>query len=187
MDDYDHTRAFQEAFGVHDARWHLGKAARELARYHAADTTEARVDSLLNFATSLIALEDWSLPENVKDEAAWRGGIRSESPSHAFIALIALVAKHRHLGDGQFSRLRFENGQIHAWTEEARPTNLIEHLSRSLPSSQIRAVQTQVDDDEITGYVVIFEVDGLRHEGTFKPLEEVMKDALSFWERRLAI
>jgi hypothetical protein len=182
---YDHTQAFQEAFGARDAKWFLGKASRELAKYHEAKDTESRVDSLLNFASSLIALEDWSLPQNVNDEAAWRGGIRSESPAHAFIALIALVAKHRQLKDGRFSSLRLENGQIHAWTEEATPTSLIEHLSRTLPSSKVKAVQTRVDDDEIAGYVVILEVDGLKHNGTFVPLEDVMRHALKFWEERL--
>jgi hypothetical protein len=54
---YDHTEAVEEAFVARDAKWFLGRAERELARYNAATDADNRVDSLLNFASSLIALE----------------------------------------------------------------------------------------------------------------------------------
>lgn len=155
MPTYDHTKAFQDAFGAQDAKWFLEKAARELKRYHEATTVEHQVDAALNFAGSLIALEDWSIPEDVKDEAGWRGKIRSKSSAHGLIALIALIAKHRRLKDRRFSNLRLENGEVHAWTEDATPDGLIEHLTRHIPRSKVKAVQTKLDDDEIVGYVVI--------------------------------
>jgi len=183
--EQDHTQAFQVAFGVEDAHWILGKAARELTRYHAAQDTDSRVDHLLNFASSLIALEDWTLPTDAADEGAWRGALRAESASHAFIVLIALIAKHRRLRDGRFPKVRIENGQLRAWTEDPTPVRLLESLRRVVPSATLRSIRTHIDDDQIEGYTVTVDVNGLVQGGRLVPLEQVMNDALAFWELRL--
>lgn len=183
-EDYDHARAFQEAFGVRDASWFLGKASRELVRYHEAADTEGRVDALLNFSNSVIALEDWALPGGVADDAAWRGELRSESPAHAFIVLIALIAKHRGLRDGRFAHLRIETGRVQMWSEDASGRRILEDIARVIPSARVVNIQTRIDDDQIEGYVVTIEAEGLMQDGRLAPLEQLMKEALSFWQAR---
>lgn len=182
---YDHTDAFGAAFGISDARWFLAKAGRELARFHAAKDLEDRTDNLLNFANSVIALEDWALPNDVENEGDWRGELRCQSPAHAFMALIALVAKHRRVNDGRFSKLRIENGQIQFWTEEPTPAPLMNDLQRVVPSASIRTIRTHIDDDQIEGYTVTIDVVGLMHEGKLLPVDAVMMQAFDFWEGRL--
>lgn len=182
---YEHAQAFQEAFGVRDAGWFLAKAGREVDRYHAAADAESRLDALLNFSSSIIALEDWAMPSGAANEADWRGGLRSESAAHGFITLIALVAKHRRLGDGRFSHLRFETGQIQFWSEDPSANHLLEEIRRATPSARIVTVRAHIEDDQIEGYAVTVEIDGLMHEGKLIPIETVMREALSFWRMRL--
>lgn len=182
---YDHTASFQEAFGVYDAAWFIRKAERELGRYHAASDSEGRVDSLLNFSSSIIALEDWALPREGENEADWRGALRSESAAHSFIVLIALVAKHRRIGDKRFSGLRFDRGRIQVWTEDPTPERTLEQIRRVTPSARVAGVRTELDDDQIVGYQVAVEVDGLSHGGALVPLERVMQDAMAFWKARI--
>jgi len=182
---YDHTDAFGAAFRISDARWFLAKASRELARYYAAKELEDRTDNLLNFANSVIALEDWAHPNDVENEGDWRGALRSQSPAHAFMALIALVAKHRRLNDGRFSKLRIENGEIQFWTEDPTPDSLMNDLQRVVPSARIKTIRTHIDDDQIEGYTVIIDVVGLMHEGKLLPVDAVMMQALDFWQARL--
>jgi len=179
---YDHNDAFSAAFGINDARWFLAKAGRELARYHAAKDLEDRTDNLLNFANSVIALEDWALPNDVENESGWRGELRCQSPAHAFMALIALVAKHRRVNDGRFSKLRIKNGQIQFWTEEPVRDSLMNDLQHVVPSARIKTIRTHIDDDQIEGYTVIVDVAGLMHEGKLLPVDAVMMQALDFWE-----
>lgn len=182
---YDHTEAFAAAFGISGAGWFLAKAGREMARYHAAEELKDRTDNLLNFANCVIALEDWTLPHDVQNRSDWRGDLRSQSPAHAFMALIALVAKHRRVNDGRFSKLRIENGLIQFWTEEPTPDSLMDDLQRVVPSARIKTITTHIDDDLIEGYTVIVEVVGVMHEGKLLPVEDVMMQALDFWEERL--
>jgi hypothetical protein len=182
---YDHTASFQEAFGVYDAAWFLKKAERELGRYHAATDREGRVDALLNFSSSIIALEDWDLLGKEENEADWRGHLRSDSSPHAFIVLIALVAKHRRLGDRRFSELRFEKGGLRIWTDSATPDQALREIERLIPSARVVSVQTEVDDDTIVGYTVTVDFEGFAHGGDLMPLEKVMREALTFWNGRL--
>ncbi|MEZ5443196.1 MAG: hypothetical protein R3F15_17110 [Lysobacterales bacterium] len=182
--NYDHTVAFQEALGIRDATWILGKADRELERYHSAADVDSRLDALLNFCSSVIALEDWALPEGA-DEATWRASLRSESTAHAFVVLIALIAKHRRLRDGRFSRLRFEAGRIEVWSEEPTPNSILQYISDAMPSAEVVSVRTNIDDDEIAGYSVTIDLHGLTREGRLIPLETVMREALESWRERL--
>lgn len=111
--------------------------------------------------------------------------LRSESAPHAFIVLIALIAKHRSLGDGRFSRLRFETGRIQTWSEEPSAGRVLEDIARAIPSARVCGVRTHIDDDSIEGYTVTIEVDGLMNEGRLLPLEQLMCEALTFWQSRL--
>ena len=72
---YDHTQAFQAAFGIREARWFWDKAGRELARCDTAENADIKVDCMLNFARSLIALE------LSKNQCGWSDERRKSCPS----------------------------------------------------------------------------------------------------------
>ena len=81
--------------------------------------------------------------------------------------------------------MRIENGEIHVWTEEPTPDSARAYLSHAFPSARIKAIRTKIGDDEIEGYTLIAEVDGLRHRGSFMALKDIIKIAIAFWEQRL--
>ena len=186
--DYDHAQAFQALLGIRDANWFLEKARRELGRYDAAgDDVAARTDALLNYAHSLIALEDWTQPGGDIPATEWRHRHRSASPAYGLMCLVALLAKHRSLREGRLPNLRIEQtDELHVWSEDARPGDTIEVLQIAMPEAVVRTVRTHVEDDEIVGYTIVLGIPGLRVNGVTMTIPTVMKVAWHYWQGVLA-
>jgi hypothetical protein len=185
-DDYNHTAAFTAAFGAVDGRWFLAKAERELVRYRAAgQSDEDRVDALLNYAASLIALEDWTYPAGDVSPGDWRARHRQQCPEHMLLALIALVAKHRALGDRRMRRVMLTStDHIVVWTEDAVPTSTIAWLEESLPGATFH-IRTVVEDDEILGYEIRVDILALKLDGHSMPVPTILDRALAYWHEQL--
>ena len=73
------------------------------------------------------------------------------------------------------------------WSEDASGQRVLEDIARVIPSARVVNVRTQIDDDQIEGYVVTIEAEGLMQDGRLAHIEQLMNEALWFWQARLAL
>jgi hypothetical protein len=188
MNAYNHIDAFAKVFGITDGSFFIEKAARDLARYEQTDAKdEDRLDALLDFAAAIVSLEDWTFPGAPTTEDAWKSGHRNASAEHALLVLIALVAKHRTVRDGRFSKLELIGiDELRTWTEDATPNAVLAWFGANIPSAKTKSIITQIEDDEIVGYEITFDLPQLKVGEKPRPVQDILKSALEYWRGQLA-